>query len=400
MDEGADLVGAALVDDVAGALHVGGPVRHAGRAVPVQPALHTPALDADGTYLVTGGLSGFGAATARWLADHRARHLALVSRRGQATPEAPALLEDLARRGVRATAYAADVTDETALRRVIDAVDATGHRLRGVVHAAMHLDDAPLAQLTDDRFTAVLAPKADGAVQLHRLTADHDLDLFLTYSSIATAVGNVGQAPYAAGNAYLEAQARARHAQGRPASVLAFGPIGETGYVARHAIGDAMAERGFQPLTVAEALATAGGLLQPGTDMAGIGRYRWSRARRLLPALAAARFTGLVPADSAPSPEGRAELRRELAAMTPDDARAAITQTLTRLLAAVLHSDPEELDPARPVTDFGLDSLLSTEFMVRAGEHFDVRLAAAELMSSDRTLTHFAQLVHTRLDLT
>ncbi|WP_338895411.1 SDR family NAD(P)-dependent oxidoreductase [Streptomyces sp. TG1A-60] len=368
--------------------------------VTVQPAPHARALDADGTYLVTGGLSGFGAATTWWLADQGARHLALVSRRGQATPEAPALLEDLARRGVHATAYAADVTDGAALRRVIDAIDATGHRLRGVVHAAMHLDDAPLAELTDDRFTAVLAPKADGAARLHRLTADHDLDLFLTYSSIATAVGNVGQAPYAAGNAYLEAQARARHAQGRPATALAFGPIGETGYVARHAIGDAMAERGFQPLTVAEALATAGGLLQPGTDVAGIGRYRWGRARRLLPALTAARFAGLVPADSAPSPEGRAELRRELAAMTPDDARAAITQTLTRLLAAVLHSDPEELDPARPVTDFGLDSLLSTEFMVRAGEHFDVRLATAELMNSDRTLTHFAQLVHTRLDLT
>ncbi|GHA02134.1 type I polyketide synthase [Streptomyces purpurascens] len=367
--------------------------------VPVQPAPHLPALDTDGTYLVTGGLSGFGAATARRLADHGARHLALVSRRGQAGPEAPALLDDLAQRGVHATAYAADVTDEAALHRVIEAIDATGHRLRGVVHAAMHLDDAPLADLTDERFTAVLAPKADGAARLDRLTADHDLDLFLTYSSIATAVGNIGQAPYAAGNAYLEAQARARHAHGRPATALAFGPIGETGYVARHAIGDAMADRGFQPLTVAEALTTADGLLRPDTDVAGIGRYRWARARRLLSTLAAARFTGLVPADAAPGPEGRAELLRELAALTPDEARAAITRTLARLLAAVLHSDPEDLDPARPVTDFGLDSLLSTEFLVRAGEHFDVRLAATELMSSDRTLTHFAQLVHSRLDL-
>jgi NAD(P)-dependent dehydrogenase (short-subunit alcohol dehydrogenase family)/acyl carrier protein len=367
--------------------------------VPVRPVPRAVTLDADGTYLVTGGLSGFGAATARWLAGRGARHLALVSRRGEATPEAPALLEDLARRGAHATAHAADITDEAALRRVIDGIDTTGHRLRGVVHAAMHLDDAPLAELTDDRFRAVLAPKAHGAARLDRLTAGHDLHLFVTYSSITAAVGNTGQAPYAAGNAYLEAQARARPARGLPATALAWGPIGETGYVARHAIGDAMAERGFQPLGVAEALATASGLLGPDTDVAGVGRYRWSRARRLLPALATVRFTALVPADAGPGPEGRADLLRELAAMTPDEARAAITQTLTRLLATVLHSDPEELDPTRPVTDFGLDSLLSTEFLVRAGEHFDARLAATELMGGDRTLTCFAQLVHSRLDL-
>ncbi|MET9968463.1 SDR family NAD(P)-dependent oxidoreductase, partial [Streptomyces sp. NPDC006356] len=375
----------------------------------VQPASPVPALDADGTYLVTGGLSGFGAATARRLADHGARHLALVSRRGGAAPEAPALLDDLARRGVHATAYAADVTDESALRQVIETVDAGGHRLRGVVHAAMHLDDAPLSELTADRFADVLAPKAHGAAQLDRLTAGHDLDFFLTYSSIAAAVGNIGQAPYAAGNAYLEAQARARRAQGRPGTALAWGPIGETGYVARHDIGEAMAERGFQPLTVAEALATAEGLLldgllregrpRPATDVAGIGRYRWARARRLLPALGTPRFSALVPADAAPDSEGRADLLRELAALAPDDARAAITHTLARLLAAVLRSDPEELDAARPVTDFGLDSLLSTEFLVRAGEHFDVRLTAAELMTSDRTLNHLARLVHGRLDL-
>jgi hypothetical protein len=51
------------------------------------------------------------------------------------------------------------------------------------------------------------------------------------------------------------------------------------------------------------------------------------------------------------------------------------------------------------VTDFGLDSLLGTEFLVRAGEHFDGLLAATERMGGDRTLTYFVQLVHSRLDL-
>lgn len=48
------------------------------------------------------------------------------------------------------------------------------------------------------------------------------------------------------------------------------------------------------------------------------------------------------------------------------------------------------------MTDFGLDSLLRTEFVVRAGEHSGVRVTAAELMGGDRTPPHSAQPVHGR----
>ncbi|MEZ0163089.1 SDR family NAD(P)-dependent oxidoreductase, partial [Streptomyces griseorubens] len=183
---------AARVDE---AFHLLQHSRHTGKVVvtfdpldepvPVEPAPGAPRLDGDGTYLVTGGTSGFGAATARRLADLGARHLALVSRRGQDAPEAAALLRDLAERGVRATVHAADVTDESALRRIADAVDAGGRPLRGVVHAAMHMDDAALADLTDERFTAVLAPKAGGAARLDRRPADRVLDQYLAHSSVS-----------------------------------------------------------------------------------------------------------------------------------------------------------------------------------------------------------------------
>ncbi|MDB1090270.1 SDR family NAD(P)-dependent oxidoreductase [Streptomyces sp. ACA25] len=365
----------------------------------VEPAPATTVLDGTATYLVTGGLTGLGAATAHWLADHGARHLALVSRRGPAAPEAAALLTSLTGRGVHATAYAADVADEADLHQVLGAVDASGQRLRGVVHAATHMDDAPLAELTDDRFAAVLAPKATGAALLDRATAGRDLDMFLTYSSVAAGIGNLGQAAYAAANAYLEALTRARRAAGRPATTLAYGPIGDTGYAARHHMGAAMAERGFEPLTTAEALAVAGRSLGLETDVAGIGRYRWGHARRLLSILSTPRFAHLVPAGASSSPQTRDDLLRELAAMAPDEAMSVITQTLARFLAAVLHTDAAELDPARPVTDYGLDSLLSTEFLVRAREHFDIRITPPELMAGGRTLTHFARLVHSRLGI-
>ncbi|MBT2384319.1 type I polyketide synthase [Streptomyces sp. ISL-11] len=367
--------------------------------VPTEPALSVPALNPAGTYLVTGGLGGFGAATADWLADRGARHLALLGRRGADAPEAADVLDRLARRGVRATPYAADVTDEAAVRRVIAAVDATGHPLRGVVHCAMHLDDAPLADLTDDRFAAVLAPKAAGADVLDRLTADRDLDLFLLYSSVTAATGNLAQAPYVAGNAYLEALARARRHAGRTATAIAWGPIADTGYVARNNLAATMTGLGFDPVSPTDAFTAADHLLTADTDVAGVGRYRWARARRLLPSLATPRFANLVPSGAADTDETREELLRALAAMTPEDAVRAITDMLARHLATVLHTDPSELDPDRRLDDLGLDSLMGAEFILKAREFFDVHIPPSELMASGRTLTHFARLIHDRLGI-
>ncbi|WP_369360530.1 SDR family NAD(P)-dependent oxidoreductase [Streptomyces sp. cg2] len=367
--------------------------------VAVEPAPALPALDPHGTYLISGGLGGFGAATADWLADRGARHLALISRRGATAPEAATVLDRLQRPGVHATAHAVDVTDERAVRQVVETIEATGHPLRGIVHCAMHLDDAPLAELTDDRFADVLAPKASGADVLDRVTAHLDPDVFLLYSSVSAGTGNPAQAPYAAGNAYLEALARRRRHDGRAATALAWGPIAETGYVARNDLGAGMAALGFEPLAPPEAFAAADRLLTTDTAVAGVGRYRWARARRVLPALATPRYAALVPAGLAASDDDREELLRSLTAMTPDDAVRAITDILTRLLAGVLRADPDELDAERGLEDLGLDSLMTTEFLVRAREHFDIRLAPTELLGSGRGLTHFARLVHQRLGI-
>ncbi|GGR52101.1 type I polyketide synthase [Streptomyces netropsis] len=367
--------------------------------VPVESPSAIPLLDPDGTYLVTGGLGGFGAATATWLADRGARHLALVSRRGANAPEATEILAHLAERGADATAYAADVTDETAMRQVITAVDATGHRLRGIAHCAMHLDDAPLADLTDERFAAVLAPKIAGADVLAHLTADRDpdVDLFLLYSSVAASIGNPGQAPYAAANAYVEALARARRHAGRAGSAIAWGPISETGYVARNDLGATMAHLGFEPAAPAEAFAAADHLVATGTDVSGVGRYRWGRARRVLPALAAPRYAALVPAGAAESDDTREEFLRHLAALSPEETAHAVTEALTHLLATVLRADPTELDADRRLEEFGLDSLMSTEFLLHTRERFGVQLSPTELIGGPRTLTQFARLVHERL---
>ncbi|MBM7815047.1 type I polyketide synthase [Saccharothrix algeriensis] len=360
--------------------------------VVVQGPPAPPALDPGGTYLVTGGLGGFGAATARWLADRGARHLALVGRRGADSPEAPALLAELAARGVRARAHAADVADPAALRRVLAALDPP---LRGVVHAAMHLDDAPLAELDDERFRAVLAPKLGGAVVLDELTRDLDLDLFLLHSSVSALVGNPRQAPYAAANLFLEALVRQRRARGLPGTAVAWGVLGEAGYVARNGLAPAMAAAGLAAIGTGEALAALDEVVGAAEPVVRVGRTDWARLGALLPAVRGPRFG--APARSAG--DTREELVDRLAALRPQQAVAALAGQLARLLGEVLRMDPAEVDPHRGLADYGVDSLLAAELLVAVRRRFGVEVPPLAMTRHDGTLADLAALVHERLGL-
>ncbi|MGK5548558.1 type I polyketide synthase [Streptomyces sp. URMC 127] len=382
--------------------------RHTGKVVvsfdpldePVlaEPRPRVPRFDPGGTYLVTGGLGGYGAAAAHWLADRGARRLALVGRRGARTPGCEALLAELEQRGVHAEPYAADAADLPSMRRVVEEIDAGGHRLRGVVHCAMHLDDAPLDELTDDRFRAVLAPKAAGGAVLDALTRGReDLELFLVFSSVAARVGQVTQAPYAAGNLFLEALVRRRRRDGEAGLAVGWGALGGTGYVARHGLAPAMESSGLETLSPREVFGAADVLLGDGTDVAGVGRCNWARLRACLPSLGEPRYRQLVPEPDEETGHTHAELVRALSAMPPEDALRALTGQLVRILAGVLHLDPARIDPGRRIEEYGVDSLMAAEFLAALHRRFDVRVPPMELMRGGGTAADIARIVHLRL---
>src|SRR6202040_1668969 len=175
--------------DIAGAFRHMQASRHIGKIVvtfprafePLGPALAEPppvAIRDDATYLVSGGLSGLGLRTAWWLVSRGARHLALLSRRGASTTEAAAELARFAAHGVSVAALACDVADSSQVRAALASIDAGMPPLRGVVHAAMVIEDALLRDLNRAQLDRVLAPKVLGALHLHDATRSRPLDFF------------------------------------------------------------------------------------------------------------------------------------------------------------------------------------------------------------------------------
>src|SRR5260370_22617197 len=253
-----------------------------------------PVARPDATYVVTGGLSGFGLRTAWWLVRHGARHLALLSRRGAAaTPDGETILGQFAAAGVSVVAPVCDVADEATVLGTLASIEAHMPPVRGIVHAAMVIEDALLRDLGRAQLHRVLAPKIRGAWHLHQATREREMDFFILYSSATTLFGNPGQAAYVAANIALEALATERRALGLPATCIGWGPIADAGYLARNErVLEALVRRmGGAALKSEAALGELETLLGSTAGNLGLMDLDWSTLGRFLPAAHAPKFS-------------------------------------------------------------------------------------------------------------
>ena len=336
-------------------------------------------VDPSRTHLVTGGLGGFGLAAAEWLVERGARHLALVGRSGASSQSAREAVAALRSRGAQVHVAPLDVADRRATERLLADLAQTMPPLAGVMHAAMVLDDAIVANLDEERLLKVLRPKIAGAENLDELTRGLTLDYFVLFSSATTVIGNPGQGAYVAANGFLEGLARQRRSAGLPALAVAWGAIGDVGVLARHgATREALARRaGVKPMgaraaldLMAQALSFEGG---PADEAAFvIADMNWSAARAHLPLLSSPsydRLSGDANASDLTS-ESVIDLGTLAARLGPDQARRAVADILVEEIARILQLPRDDVSKTKPLMEIGVDSLMAVELMLSLETRF------------------------------
>lgn len=362
------------LDEAPAAFRYMAQAKHIGKVVVTPPAPpiarnETP-ITPEGTYLITGGLGGLGLLVAQRFVDAGARSLVLLGRR-EPTAQAREVIARLVAAGARVQVAAVDVSNRAQLQTLLDSIAGNLPPLKGVVHAAGVLDDGVLTQQDWTRFERVLSPKVNGGWHLHSLTQQLPLDFFVLFSSASALIGSPGQGNYTAANAFLDALARFRRANGLPALSIAWGAWADSGMAAGRSSTqlERSSRHGVRLMSADAALDVLADLLHGSPPHVGVLNMDWREVLAQFPAGSwPPVLDQLAQAYARETPAGATEsssLPDRLASASGAGITQVVVEYVRECAALVLGLRPEQLDLDRPLVQLGLDSLMGVELRNR-----------------------------------
>lgn len=361
-------------------------------------------LNSNATYLVTGGLNGFGFRTAQWLVEKGARHLILIGRSGVTSENVQFAITELENQGVNVRVTPLDITNIDAFNNLLASIKNDMPPLKGVFHAAAVYDDAILMNLTNEKVKRVLEPKLQGAWNLHQavLSQNISLDYFVVYSSVTTLLGNPGQANYVAANAFLENLIYLRRANQLAGFYVAWGAIEDVGYLARNTnVRESLISKmGMSVLTSKKALDALEQLLLEQDKQVGatISDLNTKTIKRLA-AAGSSKFSLLISnADNndAEYDEKQLDIHQRIADGTLTE--ATVIDLLSHEIGKILYISPEKIDVNESLTNMGMDSLMGVELANAIEQSFGVTIPILAL-SQNPTISKLAKNLFSQLSM-
>jgi NADP-dependent 3-hydroxy acid dehydrogenase YdfG/acyl carrier protein len=331
------------------------------------------AIRADATYLITGGLGGLGLLVAKWLASRGARHILAMGRSG-APPGVQSELAALEAHGATVRVARGDVTDPMQVAAVLAQVDPR-YPLAGIVHAATAANSAALLHSQSwDAFRRAMSAKIDGALNLDHLTQNMPIDFFVCFSSLTAVFGDSGLGAYTAANAFLDAFASQRRANGRTCVTIDWGIWSEAGTLAGadHSRLQ-LVKQGHGTIPSAAGMAAFGRVLEQDCTRICVVPIDWAKfsggpgaGEPLFSELVTPRATADCPRNAVEEQTDvtlpQIDIRRRLTQALNGDRPAMLTAHFSGLAARVLDLPPNTpLDAGESLVALGLDSLMAID---------------------------------------
>ncbi|WMP19414.1 SDR family NAD(P)-dependent oxidoreductase [Thiothrix lacustris] len=345
--------------------------------------LPTLPIQADASYLVTGGTGGLGLAVAHWLVEQGAKHLTLLARRPPTT-NVQQQLAAMQAKGASISVVQADIADFAQVASVIAAMNAQSP-LKGIIHAAGVLDDGILQRQNPQRFATVMLPKVQGAWHLHQLTQALPLDFFVMFSSVNSVLGGMGQANYAAANACLDALAHYRQQHALPALSINWGGWSEIGMAANmdKTEQQRLSARGETLLAPSQGMEILAALLGQDSPQVTAFPVQWGAYLSATGGNNDAFFmqiaAGLTLTPTSQE-KPQAGWRQTLENTPTNQQYRLLVERLRLILASALGlPSPERIELRQGLRDLGLDSILSIEVRGRLEVELECSLPATLL---------------------
>ena len=385
------------------------------RLQPADVVAASPALRADGYYVIAGGLGGVGRVVAKWLVAQGAKRILLIGRTSlparqlwsdfsldEKTRARVSHVQMLERAGAEVAVAAVDASDVQLVRALSDERRASGWgTAHGVLHCATESQFGLIPDITESVTLNMMRSKIGVAESLAAGFAVDAPDFLMLFSSMAAWLGERGQGAYAAANAVLEAWSIARRNSGVAISVINWGAWSDTGLADTRGgalVNDALVQRGVGALSPDDATAALGAVIAARRTSATV--FRPTAAEMAPPRLDVWNLLRDLPGSrSAGVVTDKGSIVDELRSLSePTEQRLRLSALVRTITANALGLNASHIEPDRPLGTLGMDSLMAMRIRRQCERTFGITLPATALFSYP-TVSALAQLLCEKLGL-
>ncbi|CAI7588162.1 unnamed protein product [Penicillium glandicola] len=366
-----------------------------GKVPIVLPLPDLTGLPAEGTYILAGGLGNLGLALADTLVQSGARHLVFLGRSGGTQPSQQLALDLLRDRGCRIDILRCDISQQGDIDHLSYKIRSKIWNVAGVIQCTTVLKDAMFENMNFNEWTQSTQSKIRGTLNLHRLFSEKEgLNFFVALSSVASVIGNMGQANYSAGNGFIDALMEWRRGHGLPGHSINIGLVPDASGLSDISEDQEQRRRRYKHLEGTEIMTHElqtllrviinSKLSLPSQIIAGMtdtlsrsnASTGWALDRKFDHRLC------LAVEDTEDSVQTSTLLK---AADSIDSATEIVLNTLSEYLADAMATTADAIDSDLPLSALGVDSLKATAVQNWVSRELGAELSSFEFLGSQPT---------------